>query len=111
MATLIQDLRYALHTLSKRPGFSAVIVLTLAFGIGVNAAVFTVLNALVLRPIPYEDPAALVVVSGTQKGSVANEGAVSYAELEDFRTQSRSQGNRILFFAGEALGRVLPGRV
>ncbi|UCC31726.1 MAG: ABC transporter permease, partial [Phycisphaerales bacterium] len=90
MDALGQDVRYAVRTLSKHPGFAAVIILTLAFGIGINTAVFSVLNAAVLRPIPYKDPDRLVVVSGTQGGAVAYEGAVSYAELEDFRAQSRS---------------------
>ncbi|UCE58624.1 MAG: ABC transporter permease [Phycisphaerales bacterium] len=93
MGTLIQDVRYAVRTLSKRPGFAIVIILTLAFGIGINIAVFTVLNGAVLRPIPYEDSERLVVVSGTQKGAVVHEGAVGYADLEDFRAQSRSFEN------------------
>ena len=90
MSTLAQDFRYAVRMLRRRPGFAVVIILTLAFGIGINIAVFTVLNALVLRPIPYPAPDRVVVVAGTQKGAVVHEGAVSYTELEDFRAQSRS---------------------
>ena len=90
MSSLFQDVRYGLRMLRKQPGFTAVLVLTLALGIGANTAVFSVLNALVLRPLPYEDPDKLVVLSGTQDGTVVHNGMVSYADLEDFRAQSES---------------------
>jgi len=93
MTLFVQEIRYALRTLSRRPGFATVIILTLAFGIGINVAVFTALNATVLRPVPYDDPARLVVISGTHNGAVMGDGALSYAELEDLRTQSQSFEN------------------
>ncbi len=63
MRNLIQDLRYGMRMLAKNPGFTAVAVLTLALGIGANAAVFTMLDAILWKPLPVQKPSELVRIS------------------------------------------------
>ena len=87
--TTLADLRYALRVLAKSPGFTAVAILTLALGIGANTAIFTVVNALLLRSLPYRDASRLVVIStaGRERG-VAD--ALSFPRYTKLSEQNRS---------------------
>src|SRR5207247_747316 len=90
MQTFLQDLRYGLRVLSNISGFPAVAVITLALGIGANTAIFSVVNAALLRPLPYEDPSRLVYVWSAEKARGINESTVSIPDLQDWREQGRA---------------------
>ena len=84
MTGIVQDLRYAARTLGKRPAFTAIVIVVLALGIGANAAVFSVVNAVLLRPLPFPEPERLVEVHlATPDGDPR--GAVSAVDFEDWR--------------------------
>ena len=84
---MVQDLRYGLRMLGKTPGLTAILALTLALGIGVNTAIFSVLNGWLLRPLPVSAPEQIMVLASQQKerGSASQ---FSYLDLVDFRKQA-----------------------
>jgi putative ABC transport system permease protein len=80
MDSIIKDIRYGLRSLLKRPAFTAVAVITIGLGIGVNTAIFSVINAVLLRPLPYDDPSRLTSFRSNQ----------SAPDLEDVASQSKT---------------------
>jgi predicted permease len=92
MGVLMQDLRFAVRQMAKKPGFTAVVVLTMALGIGANAAIFSVLDAVLLRPLPYSNPAGLIKVwtRFTGIGAPNDQNWVSAPEFRDLQQLNRS---------------------
>jgi putative ABC transport system permease protein len=80
MDSIIKDIRYGLRSLAKRPAFTAVAVITIALGIGVNTAIFSVINSVLLRPLPYDDPARLISFRSNQ----------SAPDLADVESQTKT---------------------
>ena len=87
---MLNDLRYAFRMLLKSPGFTVVAVLTLALGIGANTAIFTLVDAVLLRPLPFRDPERLVMIweSAPEIGFPRNE--VAPANFADWKAQNQA---------------------
>ncbi len=90
MSNLIQDVRYGLRLMLKRPGITVVAILSLALGIGANSAVFSVINTVLLRPLNYADPDKLVRVWGVNKEAGTADAGLSPMNFLDYRAQSAS---------------------
>ncbi len=90
MEGILQDIRYGLRTLVRSPGFAVVAVLALALGIGANTAIFSVVNAVLLRPLPFRDPGRLMVVESSNPAKGYPEFAVSPPDFLDWKDQGRS---------------------
>ena len=88
MDTLLQDIRYGARMLFKSPGFAAVAIISLALGIGANTAVFSVVNAALLKTLPYHEPQTLVLVWGEDKAAGSSRGQVSATDVADYRARN-----------------------
>src|ERR1044071_9621807 len=88
METLIQDIRYGLRLLIKRPGFTTVAIIALALGIGANTAIFSVVNAVLLRRLPYRDPSRLMMVWENNRNRGRSRNVISPANFLDWRDQN-----------------------
>jgi putative ABC transport system permease protein len=90
LETLWQDLCYGARMLAKKPGFSVIVVLTLALGVGANTAIFSVVNAVLLRPLPFADADELVAVGQNDSRDRSRLSQFSFRNFADFRDQSQS---------------------
>ncbi len=100
MSGFLQDVRYGARTLLKSPGFTLVALLALALGIGANSAIFTVVNAVLIRPLPYQDPDRLALVFQTNQAQNWKRNGVSGPNYMDMKEQTRTFADMSLFEPG-----------
>ena len=95
----MNDLRFALRQLRKSPAFTAIAIITLALGIGLNTAIFSVVNALLLKPLPFPAPQQLVAfgMTNTREKNQESLGSLSYPDFFDFRAQNRTLSSMAVF--------------
>src|SRR5262245_4858639 len=91
----MNDLRFALRQLRKSPGFTAIAIITLALGVGANTAIFSVINAVLLRPMPYPEPDRLVLIR--ERTNLFDSGSVSLPNYLDWRASQRGFTDVALF--------------
>jgi putative ABC transport system permease protein len=94
---LFQDVRFAVRTLRQHPGFTALAVICLAFGIGVNASIFSVVDGVLLQPYPYPDASRIIVLNSTNLKQKINRAGVSYADFKDWRDQNTTLSGMAAF--------------
>src|SRR5262245_7944405 len=104
-SAMFLDFRQALRVLFKAPGFSALVIVVLAVGIGANTAIFSIVNGVLLKPLPFEDASRLVVVEDVLRGNESD--SVSYPDVVDWRAQSKTLGG-IAAYVGN--GATMTGR-
>src|SRR5476649_1244610 len=90
MDSFLQDLRYAARTLVKNPGFAALTIACLALGIGVNSTIFSVVDTVAIRTLPFREPDRLVTLATTHQVNGIDRGGVSYLDLQDWKSRTRA---------------------
>src|SRR5215475_3295753 len=100
MTALWKDARYAARSLVANPGFTAIAVVTLALGIGANAAVFSVVDAAFLRPLPYRDPSRLVLILATNTAAGIPMMGTSPPDYREWKQSNRTLESTAAFYGG-----------
>ncbi|HEV8185790.1 MAG TPA: hypothetical protein VGP40_07520, partial [Chthoniobacterales bacterium] len=88
MNTLLQDIRYGLRMLLKHKGFTAVAIIALGLGIGANTAIFSLVNGVLLRPLPYPDADRIIYFEGQNSPEGITDSNISVPDFQDWTTQS-----------------------
>src|ERR671936_1981261 len=107
MGSLWQDIRYGFRMLLRKPGFTAVAILALALGIGANMAIFSVVNAVLLRPLPFKEPERLITVWERNPKQGYDQNVAAPANFADWKAQNQSFEDLAMF--GEVKGLNLTG--
>ena len=89
MENLFQDLRYGVRVLLRKPGFTVIAIVALSLGIGANTAIFSAVNAILLRPLPYDDPEQLVWIWQHNLASDVEQEPISFPNYFDYREQNQ----------------------
>jgi putative ABC transport system permease protein len=113
MQTLLQDLVFALRMLRKNPGFAAVALLTLALGIGANTAIFSVVNGVLLRPLPFKEPGRIAVLNGVRQAKALGIVSTSIPDFEDWQKEKSlfERISQLTYWTFNLTGRATPERI
>src|SRR5687768_2269640 len=103
MKTILEDLRFGLRTLLKRPGFFAIAVLTLGLGIGANSAIFSTVNAVLLRPLSFPDSESIVLLEGINPRQGITQSNMSVPDIVDWQNHNQSLERIAGFVSGGVL--------
>ncbi len=103
MDSLLQDIRYGVRILLRRPGFTVVAALVLTLAIGANVTIFTFIDAALLRPLPYRDPAQLVKIWDARQSEVASRFEASYPDYLDWKQQNKAFSSLAAYTGGDGI--------
>src|SRR3954463_15907356 len=102
MNTLLHDIRYGVRMLLKHKGFTAVAVIALALGIGANTAIFSLVNGVLLRPLPFPDAQRIIYIEGKNPAAGITESNISFLDFTDWSQQTDLFASTAAYWTGEA---------